>query len=55
VFGFADNGSEAFAVIGNSIYSVDLADARLTYLSSDKPSGIGAASGAAFVNENIHG
>jgi hypothetical protein len=54
VFGLADSGSEMFAVVGNSIYSVDLADAHLTYLSSDKASGIGAASGAAFVNENLH-
>jgi hypothetical protein len=55
VFGLADNGSAMYAVAGHEIYSVNLANARLTPLSNDSASGIGMASGAAFANENLHG
>jgi len=55
VFGLADGGSGMYAVAGTDIYSVNLSNAHLTLLSSDAASGIGKASGAAFVNESAHG
>jgi hypothetical protein len=55
VFGLASSGSAMYAVAGHDIYSVNPHTAELTYLSSDAASGMGPASGAAFVNENMHG
>jgi hypothetical protein len=49
-----DDGGTMYAVAGHDIYRVDLADAHLTLLSSDGALGIGKASGATFVDENIH-
>jgi hypothetical protein len=40
-----------FAVAGHDIYQIDLATARLTHLSNNAATGIGAASGAAWQNE----
>ena len=54
LYGLTNNGATTYAVAGNDIYSVNLTTARLTHLSNDAASGIGQASGAAFVNENIH-
>ena len=47
LYGLVDSGGAMYGVAGNDIYRVNLATARLTFLSSDAASGIGKASGAA--------
>ncbi len=53
LYGLVGSGGTMYGVAGNDIYRVDLATAHLTLLSSDAASGIGKASGAAIVNENV--
>lgn len=55
LFGLVSDGSTMYAVAGHDIFRVNLATAELAFLSSDAGSGIGLASGAAFVGENTHG
>jgi hypothetical protein len=52
VFGLAFDGTTMFAVEGNSIYSVNLTNGVLTF-DSTFAGGLGAANGAAFLNESV--
>jgi hypothetical protein len=52
VFGLADNGTTMFAVNNQDIFSVNLSNGDLTMLSSFAATGLGDASGTAFIAEN---
>ena len=54
LYGLTDTGTTMYGVTGNEIFRVNLASAELTAVSSDATSGIGNASGAAFVGESAH-
>jgi hypothetical protein len=54
VFGLAYDGTTMFAVEGNSVYSVNLANGALT-LTATYAGGLGAANGEAFLNESVTG
>jgi PEP-CTERM motif len=53
VFGLADDGTTMFAVQGTSIYTVNLATGALTLDANYGGHGLGAANGAAFLNESV--
>lgn len=53
VFGLADDGTTMYAVNGAKIYSVDVSNGALTYLSNYSGHGLGAAFGMAFMAENL--
>jgi PEP-CTERM motif len=52
VLGLADDGTTMYAVDRTEIYSVNLTNAVLTPLSNYASTGLGAASGSAFINES---